>query len=99
MDEPLLRVTVRCKELPEDPVYLGIQRDQERSSVSARGRADRRTSSGPRLKIRLGHLTWSGIRRSIASGEPLIVRLRLTDAKGGPLCATPPSSRIRWERA
>jgi hypothetical protein len=52
-----------------------------------------------RLKIRLVHLTWREIRRSIASGEPMSVSLRLTDAKGAPLCATPPETHIRWEHA
>jgi len=50
-----------------------------------------------RLKIRLDHLKWSEIRRSLAKEKPLVVNLRLTDAKGGPLCATPPNTHIRWE--
>jgi hypothetical protein len=49
-----------------------------------------------RLKIRLGHLTWSQIRRAAASKTPIEVALRLTDAKGGPLCATPPATHITW---
>jgi hypothetical protein len=50
-----------------------------------------------RLKIRLGHLKWRTITSAIKSGEPLVVRLQMTDAKGGPLCATPPASHITWE--
>jgi Family of unknown function (DUF5990) len=52
-----------------------------------------------RLKIRLGHLTWPAIRQAARSGRPLQVTLRLTDAKGGPLCATPPESHVRWSGA
>lgn len=50
-----------------------------------------------RLKVRLGHLTWPQIRRSMRGGQPLVVRLRLTDDRGGPLCATPPAANIDWE--
>src|SRR5215468_4558258 len=49
-----------------------------------------------RLKIRLGHLGWREIRQSIATRRPMTVKLRLTDRHGGPLCATPPESHIKW---
>jgi len=49
-----------------------------------------------RLKVRLGHLTWRAIRASASTGKPIIVELRLTDAKGAPLCATPPKAHVRW---
>lgn len=49
-----------------------------------------------RLKIRLGHLTWAEVNAAVASGEPITVHLQLTDKKGGPLCATPPPTHIRW---
>ncbi len=52
-----------------------------------------------RLKIRLGHLRWPAIRRAIENDEPLVVTLRLTDAKGAPLCATPPATHVAWESA
>jgi hypothetical protein len=52
-----------------------------------------------RLKIRLGHLKWREIRSAMAHDEPLTVRLRLTDAKGCPLCATPPKTHIEWHVA
>jgi len=51
-----------------------------------------------RLKIRLGHLSATRVARACRSGEPITVRLRLTDAKGGPLCATPRPPHIEWER-
>ena len=50
-----------------------------------------------RLKIRLGHLSATRVARACRSGEPITVRLRLTDAKGGPLCATPRPPNIEWE--
>jgi hypothetical protein len=49
-----------------------------------------------RLKIRLGHLDWPRINRSLKSGKPISVKLTLTDDKGGPLCATPPEANISW---
>jgi hypothetical protein len=49
-----------------------------------------------RLKIRLGHLRWAEINAAAQSGRPLVVHLKLTDKKGGPLCATPPVTHIRW---
>lgn len=52
-----------------------------------------------RLKIRLGHLSWSQIRKAAKTRIPLEVALRMTDAKGGPLCATPPPTHIQWRVA
>ena len=50
-----------------------------------------------RLKVRLGHLSATRVARACRSGAPITVRLRLTDAKGGPLCATPRPPNIEWE--
>jgi len=50
-----------------------------------------------RLKIRLGHLSRAKVNAAIKAGKPLTVRLKLTDNKGGPLCATPPPTHISWE--
>ena len=50
-----------------------------------------------RLKIRLGHLSRAKVHAAIKAGKPLVVRLKLTDAKGGPLCATPPPTHISWD--
>ena len=49
-----------------------------------------------RLKVRLGHLTWEQVARAAAEKQPITVELRLTDARGGPLCATPPPTHIQW---
>ena len=63
-----------------------------------------RTDSGAfamfrRLKVRLGHLTWSQIRKAASAQVPLEVALRMTDSRGGPLCATPPATHIKWSVA
>ena len=49
-----------------------------------------------RLKIRFKHLTWSQVNDSIQSQKPIIVRLKMTDEEGGPLCGEP-RKNIRWE--
>ena len=49
-----------------------------------------------RLKIRLGHLDWTQVNRALESGDPIVVKLKLTDDRGGPLCATPRASHITW---
>lgn len=154
--EPVLRVQVRCKELPgrcfddpydranphKDPIHLAIQKgkevvdvvsaDREQATFVAEFRVGKKSDGSPnflgpyaqgsaddrffylswgvvtptrgfamfrRLKVRLGHLKWPALRRSIASGKPLTVDLRMTDAKGGPLCATPPATHIAWGEA
>ncbi len=51
-----------------------------------------------RLKIRLGHLDWAQVNRALESGDPIVVRLKLTDDRGGPLCATPCASHITWQK-
>jgi hypothetical protein len=56
-----------------------------------------RTRMFRRLKVRLGHLTWAQIRRSTSRGEPLRVTLRLTDARGGPLCGSAKPPFVAWE--
>jgi len=50
-----------------------------------------------RLKIRLGHLTWKDIDAASRKHVPVTVRRRLTDERGGPLCATPSAKHIAWE--
>jgi hypothetical protein len=57
-----------------------------------------RTQMFRRLKIRLGHLSWAQIRRAIRDGEPIEVTLRLTDARGAPLCGSVPPTHVAWQR-
>lgn len=153
MEELVVRVKVRCRELPGlrfvnthpsgepcyEPVHLGIQRGREvieqvpadvkQATFIAEFRVDTQKDGSPnflgpfaqgtpddrffylawgvqragcgfamfrRLKVRLGHLTWKQLRAAAKSHEPIVVDLRLTDARGGPLCATPPKTHIRW---
>ena len=51
-----------------------------------------------RLKIRLGHLPWAQIRRAIRDEKPIEVTLRLTDARGAPLCGSVPPTHVSWAR-
>ncbi len=51
-----------------------------------------------RLKIRLTHLEWPQVEQTLELNEPIVLRLKLTDDRGGPLCGTPDESRITWER-
>lgn len=153
MDELVVRVQVRCRELPGlrfvnghpsgapcyEPVHLGVQRGDDvidvvpadRKQVTfqlefrvgakkdgspnflgpyAHGKPDDRFfylawgvnhpphgfATFRRLKVRLGHLTWAELRTSARTGEPLVVDLRMTDARGEPLCATPPKTHVLW---
>ena len=50
-----------------------------------------------RLKVHLSHITWGQIEHALASGRAPRVLLELTDARGGPLCASIRSDRARWE--
>jgi len=50
-----------------------------------------------RLKIRLGQLSRAKVTAAVKSGKPITVRVKLTDKKGGPLCATPPPTHISWD--
>ena len=52
-----------------------------------------------RLKVGLSHLQWKDIESFLDSGRPMTVILKLTDARGGPLCATPPANHVTWQKA
>lgn len=49
-----------------------------------------------RAKVHLKHLSWDDVARHLASGEPMEAELRLTDAKGEPLCASVRPTHISW---
>jgi hypothetical protein len=63
------------------------------------GAAPGKTRMFRRLKVRLGHIAWPPIRRAAKSGEPLEVTLRLTDAKGAPLCGSAKGEHVVWTKA
>ena len=52
-----------------------------------------------RLKIYLAPLDWRQINRALQSNQPIVVRLKLTDDRGGPLCGRPGISHITWQVA
>ena len=50
-----------------------------------------------RAKIKLQDLSWKQIRRAIVRQDPIRARIILTDAKGGPICASVKPPYIEWE--
>ena len=50
-----------------------------------------------RAKIQLNQVPDAKVRKHLKSGRPIVAELRLTDAKGGPLCATVKPPYIRWK--
>jgi len=52
-----------------------------------------------RLKVHLSHLTWKQLAAAARRKKPLSVTLDLTDAKGGPLCASvrPGHPNVTWD--
>jgi hypothetical protein len=47
-------------------------------------------------KLRLADVPPSLIERAMRPGHRLVARIRLTDEKGNPVCARPPSSHLAW---
>lgn len=50
-----------------------------------------------RAKIKLQDLSWEQIQNAIARKYPIRAKLTLTDAKGGPICASIKPPFIEWE--
>jgi Family of unknown function (DUF5990) len=51
-----------------------------------------------RAKIHLSHLDWPTVETAIAASRPIEAVLKLTDKKGGPLCASVKGDQIGWRR-
>lgn len=49
-----------------------------------------------RAKIKLNTLSWEQIRHAREQQKPLIAQIRLTDKKGGPVCASLKEPNIKW---
>jgi hypothetical protein len=49
-----------------------------------------------RAKVHLKHLDWKTIENAISTGEPIEAVIKMTDKKGGPLCATVREEHIEW---
>lgn len=50
-----------------------------------------------RAKIHLKEIEWSSVENVIATGEPLEAIIKMTDKKGGPLCASVPRDKLTWQ--
>jgi hypothetical protein len=51
-----------------------------------------------RAKIQLGHLDWATVEKAARAKRPIEAIVRLTDAKGGPICASLKAEHIDWRR-
>ena len=51
-----------------------------------------------RAKIPLTHLDWATVEAAARTKRPIEATLRLTDKKGGPLCASVKAEQIEWRR-
>ncbi len=63
------------------------------SWVAREGRKDQMFR---RAKLQFDAVPAKDVRRAIAAGKSLVAHLDLTDAKGGPLCASVRPPRIEW---
>ena len=50
-----------------------------------------------RAKIKLNILRWEQIQDAVAQQKPLTAHIKMTDKKGGPVCASLKAESIRWE--
>jgi hypothetical protein len=102
LDEVLFRPSFRVRRGTHGtPNFLGPYAQGKRDDrffylVWAADTADGRREMFRRLKVRLGHLSWPTLEAAAAGEARVAVLLDMTDAHGGPLCATPPSSKIEW---
>ena len=51
-----------------------------------------------RAKIHLSHLDWATIEQAMRRKRPIKAVVRLTDKKGGPLCASVKGEHVEWLR-
>ena len=51
-----------------------------------------------RAKIKLKDLAWEQIRQAIIEQQPIQAKINLTDAKGGPICASLKPPYIQWTK-
>lgn len=49
-----------------------------------------------RAKVHLKAIEWATVEHAITTGHPLEATIKMTDKKGGPLCASVPSDHITW---
>lgn len=51
-----------------------------------------------RVKIHLSQLDWATVETAARTKRPIDATVRLTDTKGGPLCASAKAEHIEWRR-
>ena len=51
-----------------------------------------------RAKIPLSHLDWAAVETAARTNRPIRATLKMTDRKGGPLCASVKQEHIDWQR-
>jgi hypothetical protein len=49
-----------------------------------------------RAKVQLKHLDWKTIEKAISTGDPIEATIKMTDKKGGPVCASLREENIEW---
>jgi hypothetical protein len=87
----------------KDPVFVGIQRGRE--VVEAVPASAKTVTFTPEFRVAKSpggapnFLKWTGVQRAVRTGRPITVRLRLTDAKGGPVVSQERPSEGRADGA
>jgi len=64
--------------------------------LSWSARSDAQRVRFRRAKILLNHIEWSSIEKALKSGRPIDATLKMTDKKGGPICASIKPDQIKW---
>ena len=50
-----------------------------------------------RAKIKLNHLSWAQIHEAVNHKRALVAQVKMTDQKGGPVCASLKGEQVSWE--
>lgn len=50
-----------------------------------------------RAKVHLKDLEWKPVEKALSSGKPIKAVIKMTDKKGGPLCASVKEDNIEWQ--
>jgi hypothetical protein len=50
-----------------------------------------------RAKVHLKHLDWKTVEKALSTGQPIEAVIKMTDKKGGPLCASVKDEYIKWQ--
>ncbi len=50
-----------------------------------------------RAKIHLNGIGWASVEKAVTTGKPIEATIRMTDRRGGPLCASVKEEHIQWK--